>query len=218
MPFIHCNMWQRPLLPDSPSRSGMDTEQSIALQPVPSTRSFAQCCWWEQERTSHSATTRSAHVLTPQLVLNPRSIAQHRRREWEHIEGTGCTHRGMTTPHLITSSRQSGQCPAQRATLFLAARRLYEDLIAHHNLDSMDVTCSHCGALHWLLEQRSGSSKQDSQFGSCCNGRKVILATLQGAVSTRKIKVTCNYNTQSVISTIWLTFTVVIAWHWHSKQ
>lgn len=179
MPFIHCNMWQRLSLPDSPSRSGMDTEQSIALQPVPSARSLAQRRRRERERTSHSATTRSAHVLTPQPVSNARSVAQRRRRERERIEGTGRTHRGTTTPHLTTSSRQSGRRPARRASLFLAARRPYEDPIARHDLGSMDVTCSHCGASHWLLERRSGSSKQDPQFGSCCNGGKVILAALR---------------------------------------
>lgn len=43
----------------------------------------------------------------------------------------------------------------------------------------MNVLCSHCGALHWSFERRSDSSKQNPEFGTCCNSGKVILRALQ---------------------------------------
>jgi hypothetical protein len=42
----------------------------------------------------------------------------------------------------------------------------------------MDAICRFCGALHWLAERTSNSSKRSPKFGTCCNHGKVILPPL----------------------------------------
>ena len=42
-----------------------------------------------------------------------------------------------------------------------------------HNLGHMNIPCSECGALHWLAERLSGSSKINPKFGTCCFSGKV---------------------------------------------
>ena len=47
-----------------------------------------------------------------------------------------------------------------------------------HNLGDMNIPCSECGALHWLAERLSGSSKINSKFGTCCFSGKVHIPRL----------------------------------------
>ncbi|KAH9835234.1 uncharacterized protein C8Q71DRAFT_676050, partial [Rhodofomes roseus] len=53
------------------------------------------------------------------------------------------------------------------------ARRPYRDPPARHDLGSMDVACTFCGALHWLAERLTSSSARNPMFGGCCNSGKV---------------------------------------------
>lgn len=43
----------------------------------------------------------------------------------------------------------------------------------------MDVSCSDCGALHWLNERKSGSSKSAPKFSSCCKAGAVKLPAIR---------------------------------------
>ncbi|KIK00972.1 hypothetical protein K443DRAFT_99409 [Laccaria amethystina LaAM-08-1] len=43
----------------------------------------------------------------------------------------------------------------------------------------MDIACSSCGALHWMVEKLSDSSKRNLRFGTCCMDGKVQLPPLQ---------------------------------------
>ena len=43
----------------------------------------------------------------------------------------------------------------------------------------MDVKCEHCGALHWLDERLSKSSKRSPKFGMCCFEGKIELPKLE---------------------------------------
>ena len=47
-----------------------------------------------------------------------------------------------------------------------------------HNLGDMNIACSDCGALHWLSERLSSSSKIHPKFGTCCFSGKVHLPRL----------------------------------------
>ena len=47
-----------------------------------------------------------------------------------------------------------------------------------HNLGNMNIPCSECGALHWLAERLSGSSKIHPKFGTCCFSGKVHIPRL----------------------------------------
>ena len=158
--FIHVPSSQTPSLADGPSYSGTYTEQNVTPQPAPSARSLAQRRRRDRERAMAGRHIANSHAITPQPGSSARSLAQRRRRDQER-------------------NHRSGHRPAPGATLFLAARRPYEEPITRHDLGSMDVTCSHCGALHWLSERRVDSSKQHPVFGTCCNSGKVMLATLR---------------------------------------
>jgi len=65
------------------------------------------------------------------------------------------------------------------SNLFLAACRPYRDPPQRHDLGRMDVACSSCGALHWMVEKLSDSSKRNPRFGTCCMDGKVQLPPLQ---------------------------------------
>ena len=47
-----------------------------------------------------------------------------------------------------------------------------------HNSGHMNIPCSECGALHWLAERLSGSSKINPKFGTCCFSGKVHIPRL----------------------------------------
>ncbi|KAJ3816606.1 hypothetical protein F5880DRAFT_1457341, partial [Lentinula raphanica] len=59
------------------------------------------------------------------------------------------------------------------------ARRPYTETIQRHDLGKMEHICEHCGALHWLAEKVSGSSKSSPQFGVCCKHGEVRIPLLQ---------------------------------------
>ena len=155
--------------------------------PSPSARSLAQRRRQERERVGGLGRTGRGttpdHASTPQPTPNARALAQLRRRERERNEGTPHITNGVASVFdHIASSQQSGRREGrtrQRSTRLLAARRPYEEPTARHDVGSMNVACSHCGALHWMLERRSDSSMQNPEFGNCCNSGKVVLAALQ---------------------------------------
>jgi hypothetical protein len=43
----------------------------------------------------------------------------------------------------------------------------------------MDVSCPHCGALHWKDEKIANSPIRAPSFGSCCDYGKVVLPDLK---------------------------------------
>ena len=43
----------------------------------------------------------------------------------------------------------------------------------------MDVACPYCGALHWIEERLTDSSKCSPRFGTCCLSGKVQLPPLE---------------------------------------
>jgi len=63
--------------------------------------------------------------------------------------------------------------------LFLAARRPYQEPRVRHDYGQMEVNCRFCGALHWMDEKLSDSSRSNPVFGLCCNSGKVVLPILQ---------------------------------------
>src|SRR5271168_4469958 len=51
----------------------------------------------------------------------------------------------------------------------------------------MEVKCRCCGALHWMDEKLSRSSRSNPVFGQCCNSRKVVLPILRDPPQNLKI-------------------------------
>ncbi|KIM40031.1 hypothetical protein M413DRAFT_29163, partial [Hebeloma cylindrosporum] len=102
---------------------------------------------------------------------------------------------GRRAPHVQNDQQQDRQAapatavqraalrlPAQQGrsrNLFLAGRRPYQDPPQRHDLGPMDIPCPHCGALHWLAEKLSNSSKHSPKFGMCCMEGKVQLPALE---------------------------------------
>ena len=66
---------------------------------------------------------------------------------------------------------------ALQQNLPLACQPFNKDWPAH-NLGNMNIPCSECGALHWLAERLSGSSKIHPKFGTCCFSGKVQIPRL----------------------------------------
>ncbi|KAI3931447.1 hypothetical protein MKX01_040364, partial [Papaver californicum] len=52
-------------------------------------------------------------------------------------------------------------------------------LAIRHYLRKMDISCPVCGALHWINERVSSSSKKTPEFVKCCRRGKVILPMLR---------------------------------------
>lgn len=97
--------------------------------------------------------------------------------------------------------------PAQPAIPLPAARRPFSPLWPVHNLGSMNIICTHCGALHWKAECLSSSTVHNIKFGSCCLQGKIdlpplhdlppeiyALYTSQDAVGKSFREHICNYN------------------------
>src|SRR5258708_2016071 len=53
-----------------------------------------------------------------------------------------------------------------------------DDFYQQLHFGQMSCRCHHCGALHWLEEHTSMSSKANPHFGQCCNHGKVVLPLL----------------------------------------
>ena len=51
--------------------------------------------------------------------------------------------------------------------------------LQRHTLGKMDTSCSFCGALKWLDERVTGSTKRSPVFTTCCAQGKVLLPCLQ---------------------------------------
>jgi hypothetical protein len=51
----------------------------------------------------------------------------------------------------------------------------------------MVVNCENCGALHWLDERISVSSRSNPTFGLCCNSGKVVLPMLRDPPESLKV-------------------------------
>jgi hypothetical protein len=63
--------------------------------------------------------------------------------------------------------------------LFLAARKSYIEPVLRHSLGRMNIECPSCGALHWMAEKKSSSSKSSPRFSTCCSDGRVSLPLLQ---------------------------------------
>jgi hypothetical protein len=60
----------------------------------------------------------------------------------------------------------------------LIARQPFDPSQPVHSLGRMDVPCPDCGALHWMAEKLTNSSKTNPRFGMCCFQGKIKLAQL----------------------------------------
>jgi hypothetical protein len=58
------------------------------------------------------------------------------------------------------------------------ARHPFDPTWPEHDLGSFTITCLSCGALHWLDEHLSSSSKTNPKFGICCYSGKISLPFL----------------------------------------
>ncbi|KAI0739006.1 hypothetical protein C8Q80DRAFT_1056941, partial [Daedaleopsis nitida] len=54
----------------------------------------------------------------------------------------------------------------------------YRESVRQHDLGRMNISCPSCGALHWLAERLTKSSREHPRFGTCCNSGKVSLPPL----------------------------------------
>jgi hypothetical protein len=43
----------------------------------------------------------------------------------------------------------------------------------------MDITCHHCGAIHWLFEKLANNTLANLLFDTCCHKGKIIFPLLQ---------------------------------------
>jgi len=62
--------------------------------------------------------------------------------------------------------------------MFCIARRPYCEPTASHHCGDMNIVCSSCGALHWIDERVSSSSKFSLKFSMCCAQGKVVVQLL----------------------------------------
>jgi hypothetical protein len=63
-------------------------------------------------------------------------------------------------------------------SLFLAARRPYQEPPSRHDIGRMNVKCAWCGALHWMSEKVVRSSIGNPDFPLCCDSGNVVLPLL----------------------------------------
>jgi hypothetical protein len=59
------------------------------------------------------------------------------------------------------------------------ARQPFSNTQPVHYAGKLHVKCDHCGALHWLDERLSNSSKTSPKFGMCCFSGKIKLTKLE---------------------------------------
>ena len=52
-------------------------------------------------------------------------------------------------------------------------------LSLRHRLSSCDVSCSFCGADHWIEERIQGSSKSMPRFSACCEDESIMIASFE---------------------------------------
>ncbi|PPQ92570.1 hypothetical protein CVT25_007312 [Psilocybe cyanescens] len=64
-------------------------------------------------------------------------------------------------------------------SLLRAARQPFSRDWPVHNLGKMDVKCANCGALHWMIECLTSSTKDLITFGMCCFSGKIVLPKLK---------------------------------------
>ncbi|CAG8621109.1 13393_t:CDS:2, partial [Ambispora leptoticha] len=95
-------------------------------------------------------------------IQNQRAIAQQAKRQCEQIE------RAANRRAIAQQQRRERE----------SSIRLFQNNTQHY-LGRMDKECSYCGALHWLDERVTTSSKKNLRFGTCCHYGKVNLPHLQ---------------------------------------
>ncbi|KAF8200234.1 hypothetical protein BJ912DRAFT_1054621 [Pholiota molesta] len=59
------------------------------------------------------------------------------------------------------------------------ARQPFSNAQPVHYAEKLDVKCDHCGALHWLDERLSKSTRASPKFGMCCFSGKIKLPKLE---------------------------------------
>ena len=75
----------------------------------------------------------------------------------------------------FTTSGLKVQDTNSRNPLFCLGRQSYVENVTPLDMGRMDVSCEHCGALHWLAERRVRSSVHHPKFFTCCANGKVSL-------------------------------------------
>ena len=95
---------------------------------------------------------------------------------------------------FLGSRRQESQHRRRQRgrDLFRIARRPYVEPSQRHDLGRMNVSCPYCGALHWMDERLSDSSKRSPRFGTCCLSGKVHLPPLEDAPQPLRHLLTSN--------------------------
>ncbi|KAF7968482.1 hypothetical protein HWV62_30509 [Athelia sp. TMB] len=83
--------------------------------------------------------------------------------------------------HQLPVAQPPGQslCARPVAHPLPLARQPYREPAVRHQLEQMDISCSHCGALHWIDERTSSSSRRSPEFGACCDHGQVQLGALE---------------------------------------
>ncbi|KAI0750069.1 hypothetical protein C8Q80DRAFT_1314819 [Daedaleopsis nitida] len=120
-------------------------------------------------------------------IESPQSF--HRRAAETHGQGHGDSHRPpappMETSELIQRRTEDGNNPPRAASQTHAIYRHvpkallpYRESVRQHDLGRMNISCPSCGALHWLAERLTKSSREHPRFGTCCNSGKVSLPPL----------------------------------------
>ena len=100
-------------------------------------------------------------------------------------DGNGANHghgRGQGVPRRPRGRGRGGQGRGQGLhNNHHAFLQPYDDGVEYPDLflGTMTVQCSHCGALHWMVEKWSNSSMIHPVFGRCCQRGKVSLPSMR---------------------------------------
>lgn len=79
----------------------------------------------------------------------------------------------------LTDPQPPGPAPVPANANVPVARQQYREPLARHDLGCMDISCGHCGALHWMDEKLADSPRSAPVFGTCCNSGQVRLPALR---------------------------------------
>ncbi|CAG8740147.1 18684_t:CDS:1, partial [Acaulospora morrowiae] len=108
------------------------------------------------------------------MRINNRATAQQQRRKRERDEKKKTNKRATAQQQRRRHERLSTIELDINPTM---SRQNQDDM--QHDLGRMDIECSYCGALHWLDERLTNSSRKNPKFGSCCLNGKVVLPLLR---------------------------------------
>ena len=92
-------------------------------------------------------------------------------------------HADMENLHLLQESallaaNQLQPPPLASVQLPPVCRPFDKNRVHYSDLESMDVICPSCKALHWMAEKLTKSSQRNPKFGMCCYSGKIDLPLL----------------------------------------